>query len=319
MFVNQMDFLRYNIKLFEENDLINFQDPIYTKLKENIDDIKKNYNCFRTDFVPVNFHTNTWSKNDLHKKTCHKYIKPKSFLKCHLNHDNIVSFTVSNLNKLTMENYEKVFTNFGTKIDEQNLIKTVDLILQTNDKAVLCNELYVGLVFHLYTLGNSNVKRSIWEKCNSYIQELFNKDLYETNDENETYDMFCLRLKNKNEITSRIRAFFFIIQHESFNNLKYTFSDLIVFMFDFLEEVVNKKEFVLFSEQLLDSLIVCFDLKENIKIPSVHKKFLSKNKICFQKLKSFSEICERIINVDSFCSFKIKFKIQDLENRIQNY
>ena len=59
-----MDFLRYNIEIYEENNLINFQDPIYVKLKENIDDMKKKYNCFSIDFVPANFHTNTWSKND---------------------------------------------------------------------------------------------------------------------------------------------------------------------------------------------------------------------------------------------------------------
>ena len=317
--INPMDYIRYTISTFEDNKTIDINDTLYIKLAQNIEKLKESYDCFRHDFVPVHFYMNTqWSKNEHNRKFQPKH-KPKHILKCSLNNNDTLSFVMSSLNKLTMANYEKIFSRFTLKIDNNLMKDIVDLILQTNNNASMFNELYVGLIFHIFHLSSIDIKNIIVSQCNSYVDELFDKSLYITNDNNETYDMFCSRIKNKSEIINRIRAFFFLTQKTDFANNTYSFSELVFYIFEMLQEIIHKEDYIVQSEQLLDALLTCFTLNENTCIPTVNEQVVTKNLISCQNLKTFKDICKSLIQLDNYRSYKIKFKIQDLENNIKHY
>lgn len=317
--INPMDYIRYTISSFEENKMFDIKDPLYIKLESNIAKLKETYDCFRHDFVPVHFYTNNqWSKNDHNKKFNLKH-KPKHILKCSSNNNDTLSFVTSSLNKLTTSNYNKIFSKFALKIDSNHMKEIINLILQTNNNASMTNELYVGLIFHIFCLSSVDVKKVILSQCYSYIDELFDKSLYITNDNNETYDMFCSRIKNKNEIINRIRAFFFLTQHSEFASSTHTFSSLIQYLFDMLQAIIRSNECIVQSEQLLDALLTCFALNEQMSIPTINEKITPVNLISRQNLKDFDEVCKSLIQLDKYCSYKIKFKIQDLEKSITQY
>ena len=316
--INPMDYIRYSLPTFEEHKSVDPCDPLFIKLQKNVATLKENYNCFKDDFVPVQFYMNTvWSKNE-NRKFQNKH-RPKHIIKCSMNNNESLSLVTSSLNKLTMSNYDKIYSKMVMKIDNNLMKETVNLILQTNNNAAMFNELYVGLIFHIFHLSNNETKKIILSECNSYIQELFDKSLYIANDHNETYDMFCLRIKNKHEIVSRIRAFFFLTQHNDFTVDSYSFSDLIFYIFNMLNEIITDEEYVVQSEQLLDALIACFTLNDQLYVPSLNDTITTKNLISQQNLKSFEELCKTLAQYETYCSYKIKFKIQDLENNIKFY
>ena len=280
MVINPMDYIRYTISIFEDNKIIDITDSLYIKLEQNIEKLKESHDCFRHDFVPVHFYTNAqWSKHDHNKKFQPKH-KPKHLLKCSLNNNDTLSFVMSSLNKLTIANYEKIYSKFTLKIDNNLMKEIIDIILQTNNNAPLFNELYVGLIFHIFHLSPNDIKNNIVSQCHSYIDELFDKSLYITNDNNETYDMFCSRIKNKNEIINRIRAFFFLTQKNDFAN--HSFCKLIFYIFEMLLEIIDNEEYIVQSEQLLDALLTCFSLNDKLCIPTVTEQIVTTNLISYQ-------------------------------------
>jgi hypothetical protein len=316
--INPMDYIRYSLSTFEEHKSVDPCDPLFIKLQKNVATLKENYSCFRDDFVPVQFYMNTtWSKND-NKKFQNKN-KPKHIIKCSINNNESLSLVTSGLNKLTMSNYDKIYSKVIMKIDNNLMKETVNLILQTNNNASLFNELYVGLIFHIFHLSNNETKKIITSECSSYIKELFDKSLYIVNDCNETYDMFCSRIKNKHELISRIRAFFFLTQHNDFTVDSYSFSDLVFYIFNMLNEIITDEAYIVQSEQLLDALIACFTLNDQLYVPTINDKINTKILITQQNLKLFEELCENLTQYETYCSYKIKFKIQDLENCIKLY
>ena len=132
-------------------------------------------------------------------------------------------------------------------------------------------------------------------------------------------NMFCSRIKNKNEIINRIRAFFFLTQKPDFANNTYSFSELVFYIFEMLQEIIHKEDYIVQSEQLLDALLTCFTLNESTCIPTINEQVVTKNLISCQNLKTFKDICKSLIQLDSYRSYKIKFKLQDLENNIKHY
>lgn len=316
--INPMDYIRYSLLTFEENRSIDCNDPVFIKLQKNVEILKEKYDCFRDDFVPVQFYMNTiWSKND-NRKYQNKH-KPKHIIKCNMNNNESFSTVTSGLNKLTMSNYDKIYSKIMLKIDTNLMKDTINLILQTNNNASMFNELYIGLIFHIFNQSKHENKKIILSECYSYIKELFNKSLYIANDYNETYDMFCSRIKNKNEIVSRIRAFFFLTQKPDFTYTDHSFTDLVFYLFKMLRDIVNCEEFVVQSEQLLDALIICFSLNDKLTIPTINDVITTKILISKENLKLFKEQCKSFKDSERFCSYKIKFKIQDLEQCINNY
>jgi hypothetical protein len=189
--------------------------------------------------------------------------------------------------------------------------------------SVLYGELYVGLLFHIFNQYNNNivVQEQIAAHTNTFFVMLFDESLYDTitlsHTCDESYDMFCSRIKNKQMLLNTIKAFFLVLQMDSIAfKLDFSFDDYVTFLFDLYK---NKFEQGFESvENILDKLILCFKLDEKITIPKVHHQSIVCKKLISQKCFDFNINVISKIDPRSL-TFKIKFKYLDLEEHISKY
>ena len=333
-----MDFIRHETPFLYENNTYNIESDDYVKLCKNMDSILTTYSCFfqkvETPYTKSHQYVNNRSKfsyssntrgkvNNLHKNTFASTTVRKKIISegCE------DSFLVlrSNLNKLSPDNYTKIFPKI------QSVFENVDIILQkeyivyiltTSSNAKMYCELYVGLL--MYIIEVNKIKDTFVYIFDEHVHFMLDVETYKVDDFSETYDMFCSRTKLSLRLINSVTTVYLILQDDFIRkNCFINFDKYASFLLELLlNKSNNKNVHDIQLEQLLEIIKHCIFLGDTIQIPTLKdikflpcKKLITKNTMRIYKLT----LIGAIPSLSNRNNNKIKFKLADINDQLVSY
>jgi hypothetical protein len=337
-----MDFVRYNIKVFlHERSKIQETWVLekYEKYISAISDIKSKHSCFQ----PVKLsgfevgdkhgsvrtngtfrHNNNRFRNSNTNGPSFSNSALSKIIKNTTKLDEDMLFVQSNVNKLSFSNYNKIFARISIKLPDCKIVPAVVYVLDASFTCNTYNDLYVGLMYHIYNSSTKSMKKQIITKIDDTFASLLYSSTYSESieAESEDYDMFCDRVKKKQSLIHKIRTFTFIHSIKEIScQLQYSLNNVIQFINTTLHEVQTDAPHDI-TEIIMDCLLEILTIHEDKYIPIVKndgnnpltcEKNLTivKDDMLFDKI---IVLCNSFIHTP--VSNKIKFKSLDIKNKL---
>jgi len=334
-----MDFIRHETPFLYENNTYNIETEDYVKLCKNMDRILTTYSCFfqkatTTPYTKSHQYGNNRSKfpyssntrgkvNNFHKSTIASTTIRKKI--CSEGCEDSFLILRSNLNKLSPENYTKIFPKI------QNVFENVDILLQkeyivyiltTSSNAKMYCELYVGLL--MYIIEVNKIKDTFVYIFDEHVNFMLDVETYKVDDFSETYDMFCSRTKLSLRLINSVTTVYLILQDDFIRkNCFINFDKYASFLLELLlKKSNNKNVHDIQLEQLLEIIKHCIFLGDTIQIPTLKdikflpcKKLITKNTMRIYKLTLIGSIP----SLSNRNNNKIKFKLADINDQLVYY
>jgi hypothetical protein len=228
----------------------------------------------------------------------------------------------SNLNKLSPDNYTKIFPKIQSvfeNVDDLLQRKYIVYILTTSSDAKMYCELYVGLL--MYIIEINNIKDTFVYIFDEYVKFMFDEETYKVDDFSETYDMFCSRTKLSLRLINSVTTVYLVLQDDFIRKNGFiNFDNYASFLLDLLlKKAKSKNMHDIQLEQLLEIIKHCIFLGDTIEIPTLKdikflpcKKLITKNTMRIYKLTLNGSIpCLSNRNNN-----KIKFKLADINDQL---
>jgi hypothetical protein len=232
--------------------------------------------------------------------------------------DKVHTMTMGCLNKLTKENYYVMAMKMFLQVEMTNIIGIIDTIFNICFTPSNYTYLYISLVFFIFDkTKNSGVKTVILHKIKSTIEALMRVDTYDIDDiPNESYDVFCNRVKKKGETISKVKSMMYIFQHNVIASM------LDIEMNDFCRALISLADTSNLTHHTLvtivECLVECFEDHSGVEFYSLTKyswkKLIDLKKLDLDRLYAFLQY-----QISKGNSSKLKFKCVDLEDKLQTY
>lgn len=329
-----MDFVRHETRILYENNIFNIETDDYNKLCQNMERILTTYSCFfqkvTTPFTrphqnsthksKYSYSTNVKGKmNNYQKNTSATSVRKKI-----RSEDCEDSFLVlrSNLNKLSPDNYTKIFPKI------QSVFQNIDALLQKEyilyiltmcSNAKMYCELYVGLL--MYIVEINNIKDTFVYIFDEYVKFMFDEETYKVDDISETYDMFCSRTKLSLRLINSVTTVYLILQDDFIRKNGFiNFDKYASFLLELLlKKSKSKNVHDIQLEQLLEIIKHCIFLGDTIQIPTLKEiKFLPCKKLITNNTMRMYKITliGSIPSLSNRNNNKIKFKLADINDQL---
>jgi hypothetical protein len=333
-----MDFIRHETPFLYENNTYNIESDDYVKLCKNMDRILTTYSCF---FQKVA----TYTKSHQYGNNRSKF-SSSSNIRGKVNHFNKNtgapvttirkkirsedcddSFLVlrSNLNKLSPDNYRKIFPKIQSvfeNVDDLLQKEYIVYILTTSSNAKMYCELYVGLLMHIIEVNK--IKDTFVYIFDEHVNFMLDIETYKVDDFSETYDMFCSRTKLSLRLINSVTTVYLILQDDFIRkNCFINFDKYASFLLELLLEKSNSQNVHdIQLEQLLEIIKHCIFLGDTIQIPTLKdikflpcKKLITKNTMRIYKLTLIGSIP----SLSNRNNNKINFKLADINDQLVSY
>ena len=304
-----MDFVRHDVRVFNENKGFDVTLAKYTQLVSEIATIKKKHSCFHLTKPK-------YSDRFYGQISRVKQQRPTIIQKTE---ESFTLFLRSSLNKLTHGNFERIYTVLQMKLSDAYMEETMHTILNIASESMLFTELYVGMVLNLF-LSTKN-KNDLIGIIYAYFNDIFEEDFYVMSNEirGETYDEFCERVKSKKLVLQKLKTFYFLLQDEDMAFfMEKTPNDVFEVIFKSFEKLNLNTANEQSLEQLIDCLIQCTTQYHSLTIPLVTSPSIPwAPSLTFNDTKIHAFVASIESYLRNHCSSnKLKFKCLDLVNLI---
>lgn len=217
------------------------------------------------------------------------------------------SLIVSNLNKLTSENYTNILAEIQETLELYNIIDKnafIDLIFEKAIDEQIYSNVYAKLLADVLTKYNNEIYREyLTSKCNDFYNENINNDtsMEEINIDAIDYDALCARFREKAKL---LGGFIMISNLFNYNLVSY---DLVLNYFNGLKEYADnspKETIGIYIDTIVSIISSCG------KALSLH------NNDKFQE--NFLDIAINLSKNKEKVIAKYRFKLLDLIDLVQN-
>ena len=309
-----MDFIRHDVQFFYANNTFDRQDEQFVRFKNTFDNVRTVFECFSVKGKSFEFKAFHNNHNNHNNNNNHNKVK-KSFIV--QNDDTMLLYIRSQLNKLTYNNFTKIYHNVSTKLTTTYVEGFVQLVLSICSQSTLYTDLHISLLLYVYANKDQHSKDSIVKVVNAFYVELFHADYYLKNEKTlkESYDEFCDRVKDQKKMVQHVKSYFLFCQDKEFaQHMRYTPNFLVRHMFECLEKMIEEpSEHENSIEQSLNCLIECFTMHPTtLKLPCTHSDVYWKKLICFDSstIEDFHRIVYEFKQLEH-TTYKLKFKCLD--------
>jgi len=330
---------RYDIHSFEDNKLYDKDSDKYLKYLDIIEEIKKQFWCFKsnsdeltnhqghTNVTNFNKYNNNIRKDSYNKKNNNnfikKYVKPLSLQNLHNNsNDNSLQIIRSQLNKLSQENFQKICFYINFKMN--NVEDLAILIFKFCESSNVYTNLYSAILIYSINFINNTKKRQLIKTIHNRFEQIFYFNSKTTDKHtsrcNDEYDEFCLEVKFKQQHINNIHFLFFLSQCDALQ-LKCFYEQILCHYLSQISENYNSQQIDWKNIEIaIDSCYAWCKINAQSKtIPVYHNE--SFEDIPSRNLIDKSDLnhCIEILKAFDFSkNMKLKFKLLDLKEIITN-